>query len=69
MSSLSLQSYIEGFGIENFAIAGSQVRVGSRFWQAEECHCGLKECEGWEMIPVPAEAKPDRVPSTPFTVG
>jgi hypothetical protein len=50
MSRSALHTYIESFGIKNFSIAGNQVRMGSRLWQADECRCGLKECEGWEMI-------------------
>jgi hypothetical protein len=52
MARLALQSYIRSFGIENFSIAGDQVRVGSRFWRADECRCELEACEGWAMIPV-----------------
>jgi hypothetical protein len=56
MTRYALHTYSESFGIENFSIAGNQVRMGSRLWQADECRCGLKECEGWEMIPILAEA-------------
>jgi hypothetical protein len=61
MSRSALHTYIESFGIKNFSIAGNQVRMGSRLWQADECRCGLKECEGWEMIPILAESKTGQV--------
>jgi hypothetical protein len=57
----ALHTYIESFGIKNFSITGNRVRIGSRLWQADECRCGVEECEGWEMTPIRAEAKPDRV--------
>jgi hypothetical protein len=57
MARLALPNYIRSFGIENFAIEGDQVRVGSRFWRADECRCALEACEGWAMIPV-RPAKP-----------
>ena len=57
MPRLALEIFVQSFGIADFSITGKQVRVGTRFWRAVECRCGIKGCEGWEMIPMREEPR------------
>lgn len=47
----SLSDYLHAWKIDNFSIDGERVRIGNREWVASECHCGLPDCDGWEIRP------------------
>jgi hypothetical protein len=46
-----LADYLHAWKIDNFSIHGERVRIGDREWVASECHCGLPDCDGWEIRP------------------
>lgn len=48
----SLADYLRAWKIDNFSIRGEHVRIGDHEWLARECHCGLPDCDGWEIRPV-----------------
>ena len=60
MSHIALEEFLRGWNIDNFVVTGSQVRIGSRAWHAEECGCGLARCDGWALTPVRTHDSSDR---------
>lgn len=44
---MTLEEKLRGQQIDNWAIDGDQVRIGSRLWRAERCACGSPRCDGW----------------------
>ena len=62
----SVADYLRSVSVDNFIVEGRDVRVGSRWWTAVECRCGLIGCNGWELIPKAAPGSSlKRRPATP----
>jgi hypothetical protein len=50
MPRISLEQYVRQWASEA-EIEGDRVILRDRAWQARRCPCGLRECDGWSIVP------------------